>query len=45
MFAIALRAIRRLPPAEFTAYGLTEPQGEALILRINSWAEEIDPGT
>jgi hypothetical protein len=41
MFAIALRAIRRLPPTEFTAYGLTEPQVEALILRINSWADEI----
>ena len=45
MFAIALRAIHRLPPAEFTAYGLTEPQVEALILRIDSWADEIDPST
>jgi len=45
MFAIALRAIRRLPPAEFTSYGLTAPQVEALTVRIESWADEIDPST
>lgn len=41
MFAEALRAIRRLPDAEFTAYGLTHDQVKALTDSLTEWAEEI----
>lgn len=41
MFAEALRAIRRLPDAEFTAYGLTHDQVKALMDSLTEWAEEI----
>jgi hypothetical protein len=42
MFAVALRAIRRLPLAEFTSYGLTPEQLGALTERFISWADDID---
>jgi hypothetical protein len=42
MFVIALRAIRRLPPAEFTSYGLTEADSRALINRITEWANTLE---
>ena len=41
MFAVALRAIGRLPAAEFAAYGLTSEQIQALTDRITTWAREI----
>lgn len=41
MFTDALRAIRRLPEAEFTAYGLTRDQVTALVVSLTKWAEEI----
>lgn len=41
MFTEALRAIRRLPEAEFTAYGLTHGQMTALVDSLTEWAEEI----
>jgi hypothetical protein len=41
MFAEALRAIRRLPEAEFTAYGLTHDQVNTLVESLSAWAEEI----
>jgi hypothetical protein len=40
-FAQALRAIRRLPLAEFTAYGLSNPQAAALVERVVAWAEDL----
>lgn len=43
MFAAALRAVRRLPEAEFTAYGLTHEQAQALIEALTAWADEITP--
>ena len=42
MFVIALRAVRRLPSAEFTPYGLTEADGLALIERITEWADALE---
>lgn len=42
MFVIALRAVRRLPPAEFTAYGLTEAAALTLIQRITEWADALE---
>lgn len=42
MFAIALRAIHRLPPAEFTPYGLTTGDVSALTARMTHWADTID---
>lgn len=41
MFADALRAIRRLPEAEFTAYGLTHDQITTLVHSLTTWAEQI----
>jgi len=41
MFVIALRAIRRLPPAEFTPYGLTARDATALTARMMQWADTI----
>lgn len=41
MFAAALQAIRRLPEAEFTAYGLTPDQVKALVDSLTAWAETI----
>lgn len=43
MFVIALRAIRRLPPAEFTPYGLTEADVLTLTERIMEWADTLEP--
>jgi hypothetical protein len=40
-FAEALRAIRRLPVAEFTAYGLSEFEVALVIERLTGWADEI----
>jgi hypothetical protein len=45
MFVIALRAIRRLPPAEFTAYDLTEADALTLIERITGWADALERQT
>jgi hypothetical protein len=42
MFANALQAIRRLPEAEFTAYGLTQDQVTALVNSLTEWAEQIN---
>ncbi len=42
MFADALRAVRRLPLAEFTAYGLHEAEVVALSGRMIQWAASID---
>ena len=42
MFVIALRAIHRLPPAEFTPYGLTDTDISALTVRITKWADAIN---
>lgn len=44
-FAQALHAVRRLPLAEFTAYGLSDNEATALLDRIASWAEHIGPAT
>ena len=38
----ALRAIHRLPPAEFTPYGLTDSDISTLTVRIIQWAEAIE---
>lgn len=40
-FAEALRAIRRLPLAEFTAYGLTPDEAHGVIGRIAEWADQL----
>lgn len=45
MFVIALRAIRRLPPAEFTAYDLTKADALTLIERITEWADALERQT
>ena len=39
---IALRAIRRLPTAEFTPYGLTVGDVSALTARMTQWADTIE---
>lgn len=41
LFADALRAVRRLPAAEFAAYGLTGTDSAALIVRLVGWADAI----
>ncbi|HET9657425.1 MAG TPA: nucleotidyl transferase AbiEii/AbiGii toxin family protein [Kineosporiaceae bacterium] len=41
VFADALQAIRRLPDAEFTAYGLTHDQIKTLVESLTNWAETI----
>jgi Nucleotidyl transferase AbiEii toxin, Type IV TA system len=41
MFAVALRAIRRLPVAEFTAYGLTTSHVALLVERMIVWADAL----
>jgi hypothetical protein len=43
VFVTALRAIRRLPAAEFTPYGLPEPDVVALTARILEWADALRP--
>lgn len=40
-FVQALRAIRRLPLAEFTAYGLSATQATALVEDLMAWAENL----
>jgi hypothetical protein len=40
-FRTALRAIDRLPLAEFTAYGLSPADVDALKSRVAAWADEI----
>ena len=42
VFVIALRAIRRLPAAEFTPYGLTVGDVSALTARMTQWADAIE---
>ena len=42
VFVIALRAIRRLPAAEFTPYGLTVGDVSALTARMTQWADTIE---
>ena len=39
---IALRAIHRLPTAEFTPYGLTVGDVSALSARMTQWADTIE---
>jgi hypothetical protein len=41
VFVIALRAIRRLPAAEFTPYGLTVGDVSALTARMTQWADTL----
>jgi predicted nucleotidyltransferase component of viral defense system len=41
-FAQALRAIRRLPMAEFVAYGLSESQVSALVAHVLDWASHLE---
>jgi hypothetical protein len=41
-FAQALRAVRRLPPAEFTAYGLSAADTTDLVQRVLAWASQLD---
>jgi len=41
-FVIALRAIHRLPAAEFTPYGLTDGDVSALTARMTQWADTIE---
>jgi hypothetical protein len=41
VFVIALRAIHRLPPAEFAPYGLTVGDASALTARMTQWADTI----
>ena len=41
LFAGALRAVRRLPQAEFTAYGLSTGEATALAARMTEWADRI----
>ncbi len=40
-FVEAVRAVRRLPMAEFVAYGLTESEAAELVDRLLSWATTI----
>jgi hypothetical protein len=40
-FADALLAVRRLPAAEFYAYGLSEDETSALVDRLIEWATSI----
>lgn len=42
-FADALRAIKRLPIAEFMAYGLLAAEVEALVTRTQAWADRLRP--
>ena len=42
LFAQALLALRRLPIAEFTAYGLTEDDITTLTDRLTAWAADIN---
>ena len=42
MFVTALRAIHRLPPAEFTSYGLADTDVSALTARITQWADATE---
>lgn len=42
-FADALRAVRRLPVAEFTAYGLSDTDVAVLVERFMRWAQSINP--
>jgi hypothetical protein len=41
MFVTALRAIGRLPQAEFEAYGMTEADVVPLRNRITKWADDL----
>lgn len=45
IFAAALRAVTRLPLAEFEAYGLTGAEAGGLVHRLVEWAAAIDGGT
>jgi hypothetical protein len=40
-FAQALRAVQRLPLAEFTAYGLSTEQAVALVEHVIAWAADV----
>ncbi len=42
-FCAALRAIARLPPAEFTAYGLTDEEVRVVVDDMKAWADQIQP--
>lgn len=42
-FGAALRAIDRLPPAEFTAYGLTDEEVRVVVDDMKAWADQIQP--
>ena len=42
VFVIALRAIHRLPLAEFTPYGLTACDVSARTARMTHWADTIE---
>lgn len=42
LYAQALRAVRRLPRAEFHAYGLSDEQIDQILTELLSWAQEID---
>lgn len=44
-FAEALHAVRRLPAAEFTAYGLSDTDTTDLVERALAWAIQLDNGT
>lgn len=44
-FAAALHAVRRLPLAEFTAYGITAEAAAALVNRMIDWAEHLEGTT
>lgn len=41
MFVVALRAVRRLPEAEFVAYGMQDTEVRALLERTVRWADEL----
>ncbi|GAA1863618.1 hypothetical protein GCM10009836_49970 [Pseudonocardia ailaonensis] len=41
-FTVSLRAVRRLPEAEFTAYGLSGSEAQALVGRMLAWAGTLD---
>lgn len=43
VYAQALRAVRRLPRAEFLAYGLSDEQIDLVLTELLTWAQELDP--
>jgi hypothetical protein len=44
VFAQALRAVRRLPRAEFLAYGLSDEQIDQVLTELLTWAQDLAPG-